>query len=196
MVCMAPKIKKAQNKLNKGFLYEWFFQHCKPSSSHERLQAALLCFISPLQSLSSFSVEQRTKRKKTPKFFSLHSFAEAGYPFVDNIRFFLQECVELEDYEVERISIWVIFLVHEAGVGANCNYRFGSHNLFQEQSTEIEQLLLNPLIGDCTLIEQPRDMSDEQYPVELFMVLDRCDLLRSVSAAIGWKSGGGEAASS
>nr|GLL27812.1 PHD finger protein MALE MEIOCYTE DEATH 1 [Ipomoea trifida] len=37
----------------------------------------------------------RTKRKKTQKFFSLYSFVEAGYPFVDNIRFFLQECASI-----------------------------------------------------------------------------------------------------
>nr|GMD96991.1 PHD finger protein MALE MEIOCYTE DEATH 1 [Ipomoea batatas] len=91
-------------------------QNCKPSSSHERLQAALLCFISQLQSLSSFSVEQRTKRKKTPKFFSLHSFAEAGYPFVDNIRFFLQECAELETTKSKEFPSGLYFLSMKAGV--------------------------------------------------------------------------------
>nr|GLL18976.1 PHD finger protein MALE MEIOCYTE DEATH 1 [Ipomoea trifida] len=65
-------------------------------------------------------LEAFKKRKKTPKFFGLHSFAEAGYPifptgpFVENIRFFLQECADLEDYEVERMPIWITFLVHES----------------------------------------------------------------------------------
>lgn len=34
-------------------------------------------------------------------------------PFRDNIRVFLQECAELEDYNVEGMPIWCTLLVHE-----------------------------------------------------------------------------------
>nr|GMC46643.1 PHD finger protein MALE MEIOCYTE DEATH 1 [Ipomoea batatas] len=68
--------------------------------------------------MSQSILEAFKKRKKTLKFFALHSFAGIPIfptgPFVDNIQFFLQECAELEDYEVERISIWITFLVHES----------------------------------------------------------------------------------
>lgn len=53
------------------------------------------------------------------KYFGFHSFGDHGYPampsgsFSENIRFFLHECAEIEDYEVEGMSIWCMFLVLE-----------------------------------------------------------------------------------
>nr|KUM45760.1 hypothetical protein ABT39_MTgene2326 [Picea glauca] len=59
------------------------------------------------------------KRKRIPKLYGLHSFADPrcpialSGPFRDNIRVFLQECAELEDYNVEGMPIWCTLLVHE-----------------------------------------------------------------------------------
>ncbi|KAA8547684.1 hypothetical protein F0562_004113 [Nyssa sinensis] len=59
------------------------------------------------------------KRKRTPKLYGLHTFADPGCPiapsgpFRENIRVFLQECTELEDYNVEGMPIWCTLLVHE-----------------------------------------------------------------------------------
>ncbi|CAH9138970.1 unnamed protein product [Cuscuta epithymum] len=65
-------------------------------------------------------LEAHKKPKKAPKFFGLATFADPGCPisptgpFFENVRFFLQQCAELEDYEVEGMPVWVTFLVHES----------------------------------------------------------------------------------
>ncbi|KAL6543491.1 hypothetical protein OROHE_010113 [Orobanche hederae] len=67
------------------------------------------------------NLESQTKRnKKTPsKFYGFHSFAEAGFPvslngaFRDNIRQFLLQCAEHEDYDLDGMPIWCTFLVYE-----------------------------------------------------------------------------------
>lgn len=66
---------------------------------------------------SSFEVSK--KKKKMGKYFGFHSFGDHGYPampsgsFRENIKYFLQECTEIEDYEVEGMPIWCTFLVLE-----------------------------------------------------------------------------------
>ncbi|KAJ0042424.1 hypothetical protein Pint_18264 [Pistacia integerrima] len=65
-------------------------------------------------------LESFRKRKKTPKLFGFHTFGDSGCPitptgpFRDNIRLFLQQCGELQDYSVEGMPIWCILLVHES----------------------------------------------------------------------------------
>ena len=64
-------------------------------------------------------LETCRKRKRRPKLFGLHSFAEPGCPinptgpFRDNIRFFLKQCAEPEDYCVRGMPIWCTLLVHD-----------------------------------------------------------------------------------
>ncbi|EOY16518.1 RING/FYVE/PHD zinc finger superfamily protein, putative [Theobroma cacao] len=64
-------------------------------------------------------IETCRKRKRRPKLFGLRSFAEPGCPinptgpFRDNIRFFLKQCAEPEDYCVNGMPIWCTLLVHE-----------------------------------------------------------------------------------
>lgn len=64
-------------------------------------------------------LEACKKRKRTPKFYGLHTLAEPGCPispsglFRDNIRYFLQECAEPEQYSVRGMPIWCTLLVHE-----------------------------------------------------------------------------------
>lgn len=59
------------------------------------------------------------KRKRIPKLYGLHSFADPrccslwSLSRQHNIRVFLQECAELEDYNVEGMPIWCTLLVHE-----------------------------------------------------------------------------------
>ncbi|XP_059624625.1 PHD finger protein MALE MEIOCYTE DEATH 1-like [Cornus florida] len=59
------------------------------------------------------------KRKRKPKLFGLQTFGNPGYPithsgpFRDSVQYFLQECAELEDYNVEGMPIWCTMLVHE-----------------------------------------------------------------------------------
>ncbi|XP_054795208.1 PHD finger protein MALE MEIOCYTE DEATH 1-like [Prosopis cineraria] len=72
----------------------------------------------------SFSLlEACRKRKRWPKVFRFHSFANPGCPinpngpFRDNIRLFLQECGELEDFEIQGMPLWTTFLIHEK---SNC----------------------------------------------------------------------------
>ncbi|XP_057972662.1 PHD finger protein MALE MEIOCYTE DEATH 1 [Malania oleifera] len=63
--------------------------------------------------------ESCKKRKRMPKLFAFHTFAEPGCPikptgpFRDNIRLFLRECAELEDYNVEGMPTWCTLLVSE-----------------------------------------------------------------------------------
>ncbi|KAL3629065.1 hypothetical protein CASFOL_027126 [Castilleja foliolosa] len=63
---------------------------------------------------------QRKRNTKTPsKFYGFHSFAEAGFPvslngaFRDNVRQFLLQCAEPEDYDFDGMTIWCTFLVYE-----------------------------------------------------------------------------------
>lgn len=65
-------------------------------------------------------LESHTKRNRTPpKFYGFHTFAERGFPvsltgaFRDNIRQFLQQCAESEDYDLQGMPIWRTFLVYE-----------------------------------------------------------------------------------
>ncbi|XP_061357149.1 PHD finger protein MALE MEIOCYTE DEATH 1-like [Gastrolobium bilobum] len=68
----------------------------------------------------SFSLNKACKkRKRCPKIFRFHSFADPGCPitpsgpFRDNVRFFLQEAGELEDYKVFGNPIWRTLLIHD-----------------------------------------------------------------------------------
>ncbi|XP_027333697.1 PHD finger protein MALE MEIOCYTE DEATH 1 [Abrus precatorius] len=68
----------------------------------------------------SFSlIEACKKRKRWPKIFRLHSFGDPGCPisptgsFRDNVRFFLQEAGELEDYDVLGNPLWCTLLIHD-----------------------------------------------------------------------------------
>ena len=60
-----------------------------------------------------------TLLKRIPKLYGLHSFADPrccslwSLSRQHNIRVFLQECAELEDYNVEGMPIWCTLLVHE-----------------------------------------------------------------------------------
>ncbi|PIN01011.1 PHD Zn-finger protein [Handroanthus impetiginosus] len=65
--------------------------------------------------------ESPTRRNRTPpKFYGFHTFAEPGFPvslsgaFRDNIRMFLEQCAELEDYDFQGMPIWCTFLVYES----------------------------------------------------------------------------------
>ncbi|CAA0836804.1 PHD finger protein MALE MEIOCYTE DEATH 1 [Striga hermonthica] len=60
------------------------------------------------------------RNKKMSKFYGFHSFAEAGVPvsldgaFRDNVRQFLLQCAEPEDYSVDGMPVWCTFLVYES----------------------------------------------------------------------------------
>ncbi|XVE95615.1 hypothetical protein REPUB_Repub02eG0113600 [Reevesia pubescens] len=64
-------------------------------------------------------LETSKKRKRRPKLFGFNSFGEAGCPinptgaFRDNIRVFLKQCGEPEDYSVKGMHIWCTLLVHD-----------------------------------------------------------------------------------
>ncbi|CBI33452.3 hypothetical protein VitviT2T_021569 [Vitis vinifera] len=64
-------------------------------------------------------LEACKKRKRRPKLFGFHTFADPGCPinptshFCDNIRIFLRECAELEDYNVDGMPTWCTLLVNE-----------------------------------------------------------------------------------
>ncbi|KAK4842654.1 hypothetical protein QYF36_025493 [Acer negundo] len=65
--------------------------------------------------------ESCKKQKRTPKIFTIHSFATPASPmdgpFRDNIRLFLQQCSEKEDYIVENNPVWcTLFLCETNGV--------------------------------------------------------------------------------
>ncbi|XP_021730833.1 PHD finger protein MALE MEIOCYTE DEATH 1-like [Chenopodium quinoa] len=61
------------------------------------------------------------KRKRAPKLFGLNTFCDPGCPikptgaFRDNIRVFLQECAEIEDYKIDSMLVWCTLLVQESG---------------------------------------------------------------------------------
>lgn len=64
-------------------------------------------------------LEACRKRKRRPKLYGFHSFGNPGYPinpigpFRDNVRVFLQNCAELEEYNIQGMPIWCTLLVHE-----------------------------------------------------------------------------------
>ena len=64
-------------------------------------------------------LEACKKRKRRPKLFGFHTFADPGCPinptshFSDNIRVFLRECAEVEDYNFHGMPIWCTLLVNE-----------------------------------------------------------------------------------
>ena len=64
-------------------------------------------------------LEACKKRKRRPKLFGFHSFGDPGCPirttgpFRDNIRTFLQQASEVEDYNLLGMPIWCTLLVHE-----------------------------------------------------------------------------------
>ncbi|KAJ6684194.1 PHD FINGER PROTEIN MALE MEIOCYTE DEATH 1-RELATED [Salix viminalis] len=66
------------------------------------------------------NLENCKKRKIWPKLYDFNTFCEPDCPisptgpFRDNIRLFLQQCAEPEDYKVEGMSIWCTFLVIES----------------------------------------------------------------------------------
>lgn len=65
-------------------------------------------------------LESCKKRKRRPKLFGFQTFGDPGSPispagpFRENIRIFLQQCAEIEDYRIqEKMPIWCTLLVHE-----------------------------------------------------------------------------------
>ncbi|TXG69877.1 hypothetical protein EZV62_004812 [Acer yangbiense] len=64
-------------------------------------------------------LEACRKRKRRPKIYGFHTFADSGCPispvgpFRDNVRMFLRECAQLEDYNLDGMPIWCTLLVHE-----------------------------------------------------------------------------------
>ncbi|XP_048422241.1 PHD finger protein MALE MEIOCYTE DEATH 1 [Pyrus x bretschneideri] len=64
-------------------------------------------------------LEACRKKKRRPKIFGLQTFCDPGCPisligpFRDNVRVFLQECAEREDYTVRGMPIWCTLLVHD-----------------------------------------------------------------------------------
>jgi hypothetical protein len=71
----------------------------------------------PTMSFSTIDVCK--KRKRRQKIFRLQSFADSGCPiapsgsFRENVRLFLQEAAELEDYTVMGNPLWCTFLNHD-----------------------------------------------------------------------------------
>lgn len=65
-------------------------------------------------------LETFKKRKRMPKLYNFQTFADPGCPitltgpFRDNIRQFLQQCAEVEDYNIDGMPIWCTFLVHKS----------------------------------------------------------------------------------
>ncbi|GAB2299180.1 hypothetical protein Dimus_033252 [Dionaea muscipula] len=63
--------------------------------------------------------ESCKKRKRKPKVYAFNTFCDPGCPinptgpFRDNIRLFIQECGEPEDYHVNEMPIWCTLLSHE-----------------------------------------------------------------------------------
>ncbi|CAK7338934.1 unnamed protein product [Dovyalis caffra] len=70
--------------------------------------------------MSILNLENCKKRKRWPKLHDFSTFCEPDCPisptgpFRDNIRVFLQQCAEPEDYKVEGMSIWCTLLVIES----------------------------------------------------------------------------------
>nr|XP_043625396.1 PHD finger protein MALE MEIOCYTE DEATH 1 [Erigeron canadensis] len=63
--------------------------------------------------------EVKKRKEKAAKCYGLESFLQPGCPisvsgpFRDNVRLFLEECGQVEDYSVEGMPIWCTLLVHE-----------------------------------------------------------------------------------
>lgn len=64
-------------------------------------------------------LETCRKRKRKPKVYNLQRFGEEGFPinrngsFRDNIRVFLRECAEVEEYNIRGMPVWCTLLSHE-----------------------------------------------------------------------------------
>ncbi|MED6110595.1 hypothetical protein PIB30_044515 [Stylosanthes scabra] len=64
-------------------------------------------------------MEACRKRRRCPKIFSFHSFGDSGCPtapsaaFRDNVRSFLRDCAELEDYVLQNNPLWCTLLVSD-----------------------------------------------------------------------------------
>ncbi|GMH19226.1 hypothetical protein Nepgr_021067 [Nepenthes gracilis] len=64
-------------------------------------------------------LETCKKRKRKPKLYAFHTFCDPrcpinpSGPFRDNIRFFIQECADVEDYHVNEMPVWCTLLVQE-----------------------------------------------------------------------------------
>ncbi|KAF3649724.1 putative PHD finger protein MALE MEIOCYTE DEATH 1-like isoform X2 [Capsicum annuum] len=63
--------------------------------------------------------KKKKKKKGVSNFYGFDTFLDPGCPitlmgaFRDNIRYFLQECAEIEEYTVEGMPVWCTFLVHK-----------------------------------------------------------------------------------
>lgn len=72
-----------------------------------------------LNSRMSLPTLKSRKRKRAPKLFNLNTFCYPGCPielkgaFRDNIRVFLQECAEMEEYDIDSMTVWCTLLVQE-----------------------------------------------------------------------------------
>jgi len=64
-------------------------------------------------------IETCRKRKRKPKVYNLQRFGEDGFPiqrngaFRDQIRVFLRDCAEIEDYDIRGMPVWCTLLSHE-----------------------------------------------------------------------------------
>ncbi|TKY56679.1 PHD finger protein MALE MEIOCYTE DEATH 1 [Spatholobus suberectus] len=69
-----------------------------------------------MRTMSFALIEACKKRKRWPKFFRFNSFADPIAPlgsFRENVRVFLQEAGELEDYNVSGNPLWCTLLIHD-----------------------------------------------------------------------------------
>ncbi|CAI0400358.1 unnamed protein product [Linum tenue] len=90
------------------------------------------------------------KRKRNPKCFDFHSFGDPCCspiaftgPFRDNIRIFVNECAEPEDYEIEGMPIWCTLLTTSS---SNNNVVLPLYTVEDEESVHPSQ---NPLCDRC-----------------------------------------------
>ncbi|KAL4569211.1 hypothetical protein LXL04_024846 [Taraxacum kok-saghyz] len=73
----------------------------------------------PIIKMIGASNTSKKRKMKSAKYYGLQSFLQPGCPlslsgsFRDNVRRFIQECGQLEDYKIEGMPIWCTFLVHE-----------------------------------------------------------------------------------
>ncbi|KAI3665157.1 hypothetical protein L6452_43778 [Arctium lappa] len=73
----------------------------------------------PIIKMIGGSINSKKRKMRSAKYYGLQSFLQPGCPislsgtFRDNVRLFLQECGQLEDYNVGGMPIWCTFLVHE-----------------------------------------------------------------------------------
>ncbi|CAI9276253.1 unnamed protein product [Lactuca saligna] len=73
----------------------------------------------PIIKMIGANSSSKKRKMKSAKYYGLQNFLQPGCPislsgsFRDNVRRFLQECGQPEDYKVEGMPIWCTFLVHE-----------------------------------------------------------------------------------